>query len=51
VTSELTFDFTKVFANRLEQLHEGGGGGFLRGGIQVVRSDHIDAGVSTSAAA
>jgi hypothetical protein len=51
VTRELTFDCTKVFADRLEQLREGGDGWFLRGGIQVVRSDHIEAGVSTSRAA
>jgi hypothetical protein len=51
VTGELTFDGTKVFADRLEQLRESSGGGFLRGGIQVVRSDHIEAGVSTSGAA
>jgi len=51
VTGELPFDGTKVFADRLEQLREGGDGWFLRGGIQVVRSDHIEAGVSTSRAA
>ena len=43
MTGELTFDCTKIFADRLEQLREGGDGWFLRGGIQVVRSHHIEA--------
>ncbi len=40
VPGELALDLAKVVANRLEHLREGGGGGFLRGGIQAGPSDH-----------